>query len=297
MQTIIHSVLLIVATGFVGGVILVIGSRLFSVEVDSRLWHVIDMLPGLNCGSCGNPGCAGYASAILAGAPCDLCGPGGEATANAIALYLGRDPGHTTVRKAVVTCNGAADRLRSVEAYEGDPSCRVFDLMGYMTESCTYGCLGLGDCVASCPFDAIRINGNHVAAIDVGRCMACGICVDVCPRHVIAIHERSQTDSPSVVLCCNTMDGQARPGGLCQRLHRLRTLRGGLPRGMHHGHGPRRPDQRRMLHGLWQLHRGVPREGHPSHRPLAPGEGGSRLGPACPAAPLADRKQRKRGRS
>lgn len=208
MQTIIHSVLLIVATGLVGGVILVIGSRLFSVEVDSRLWHVIDMLPGLNCGSCGNPGCAGYASAILAGAPCDLCGPGGEATANAIALYLGRDPGHTTVRKAVVTCNGAADRLRSVEAYEGDPSCRVFDLMGYMTESCTYGCLGLGDCVASCPFDAIRINGNHVAAIDVGRCTACGICVDVCPRHVIAIHERSQTDSPSVVLCCNTMMGK-----------------------------------------------------------------------------------------
>ena len=208
MQTIIHSVLLIVVIGLVGGVILVIGSRLFSVEVDSRLWHVIDMLPGLNCGSCGNPGCAGYASAILAGAPCDLCGPGGEATANAIALYLGRDPGHTTVRKAVVTCNGAADRLRSVEAYEGDPSCRVFDLMGYMTESCTYGCLGLGDCVASCPFDAIRINGNHVAAIDVGRCMACGICVDVCPRHVIAIHERSQTDSPSVVLCCNTMMGK-----------------------------------------------------------------------------------------
>lgn len=209
MQTIIHSVLLIVVIGLVGGVILVIGSRLFSVEVDSRLWHVIDMLPGLNCGSCGNPGCAGYASAILAGAPCDLCGPGGEATANAIALYLGRDPGHTKVRKAVVTCNGTADRLRSVEAYEGDPSCRVFDLMGYMTESCTYGCLGLGDCVASCPFDAIRINErHHVAEIDVGRCTACGICVDVCPRHVIAIHERSQTDSPSVVLCCNTMMGK-----------------------------------------------------------------------------------------
>lgn len=209
MQTIIHSVLLIVVIGLVGGVILVIGSRLFSVEVDSRLWHVIDMLPGLNCGSCGNPGCAGYASAILAGAPCDLCGPGGEATANAIALYLGRDPGHTKVRKAVVTCNGAADRLRSVEAYEGDPSCRVFDLMGYMTESCTYGCLGLGDCVASCPFDAIRINErHHVAEIDVGRCTACGICVDVCPRHVIAIHERSQTDSPSVVLCRNTMMGK-----------------------------------------------------------------------------------------
>lgn len=49
---------------------------------------------------------------------------------------------------------------------------------------CAYGYIGCGLCVKNCPADAIHIEQFH-AVIDTVRCLSCGACAVVCPRHVI----------------------------------------------------------------------------------------------------------------
>ena len=49
---------------------------------------------------------------------------------------------------------------------------------------CAYGCIGCEACVKNCSADAIHIEQLH-AVIDAARCLSCGACAVVCPRHVI----------------------------------------------------------------------------------------------------------------
>jgi NAD-dependent dihydropyrimidine dehydrogenase PreA subunit len=46
-------------------------------------------------------------------------------------------------------------------------------------------CSGCGECVASCPLDAIKVVDN-VANVD-DSCGDCGACVDVCPTEAISL--------------------------------------------------------------------------------------------------------------
>ncbi len=46
--------------------------------------------------------------------------------------------------------------------------------------------MGGGDCVDACKFDAIHIV-DGVAKVDFDKCVACGACVDACPKHIIRI--------------------------------------------------------------------------------------------------------------
>ena len=39
-------------------------------------------------------------------------------------------------------------------------------------------------CQRECPADAIHVE-NFVASIDPGKCIQCGHCADICPRHII----------------------------------------------------------------------------------------------------------------
>ena len=52
--------------------------------------------------------------------------------------------------------------------------------------SCGFGCLGYGNCVKVCPFDAIHII-NGIAKVDQEKCKSCGKCVAECPKHLIEI--------------------------------------------------------------------------------------------------------------
>ena len=53
------------ALGFILGFIISLVSAKFYVEEDKRLEELINLLPGANCGACGNPGCKAYAEKIL----------------------------------------------------------------------------------------------------------------------------------------------------------------------------------------------------------------------------------------
>ena len=69
-------------------------SRTGSQQAHQRLLLVdrIDgILPQLQCGRCGYAGCRPYAQAVAAAAAsCDLCAPGGEATAGRLREITGR---------------------------------------------------------------------------------------------------------------------------------------------------------------------------------------------------------------
>ena len=210
MDSILLTAALIAAIGLVGSVILVVASRALAVEEDERLSDVVAMLPGANGGSCGYPGCEGYAKAMLEGAACNSCGPGGPETAAKIAEYLGADAGHVVVKRAIVACRGTADRvvLQEREGYEGAKSCRVYSTLGHISDGCTDGCIGYGDCMASCPYGAITLNKNHVAVVDPAVCIGCGLCTTICPRHLISLQEKSNVEEVSFVLCHNTLMGK-----------------------------------------------------------------------------------------
>ncbi len=50
----------------------------------------------------------------------------------------------------------------------------------------TNRCIGCGDCVYVCPYDAIKIVTPGVAQIDLNACSGCGVCAAVCPAIAIS---------------------------------------------------------------------------------------------------------------
>lgn len=50
---------------------------------------------------------------------------------------------------------------------------------------CDIGCIGCRLCEKNCEHDAIRVVDN-LATIDYDKCVSCGKCASVCPRHLIS---------------------------------------------------------------------------------------------------------------
>ena len=67
MMTILLSVLFLAVVGFASGILLGYAYIKFEVKIDPRIVKIEEILPGVNCGACGFPGCRGFAEAIVAG--------------------------------------------------------------------------------------------------------------------------------------------------------------------------------------------------------------------------------------
>ena len=59
--TILYTVLCLVALGLLFAVVLYLVAQKFKVEEDPRIDTVESLLPGANCGGCGNAGCRAFA--------------------------------------------------------------------------------------------------------------------------------------------------------------------------------------------------------------------------------------------
>jgi ferredoxin len=105
----------------------------------------------------------------------------------AIAEFLGVDAGEQVKLVARLHCGGGLGRALQVATYEGYASCRAAHLVGGGGLECSWGCLGLADCMLACDFDAIRMNAVNLPAVDVDKCTACGDCVDACPRDLFEL--------------------------------------------------------------------------------------------------------------
>lgn len=188
-------------------VVLVIAQARLSVPVDPREVELAGLLPQANCGGCGYPGCAQYARAIVAGrAGVDLCTVGGPRVTAALAQALGISITPNAPYRPVIHCSAKrSDRLGQGD-YTGVPSCAAANVVGGV-QGCSFGCLGFGDCVSACDFDAMHME-DGLPVIDYDRCTGCGACVTACPRHLI---ERIpfKSDRVLVVGCANHDPGKA----------------------------------------------------------------------------------------
>ena len=70
--------------------------------------------------------------------------------------------------------------------------------------ACGFGCLGCGDCVAACQFDAIHMNPETgLPEVDEEKCTSCGACVKACPRHIIELRKKGPKGRRVYVSCVN----------------------------------------------------------------------------------------------
>ena len=186
-MTIVYAVLILGVIAVIFGLILAFAAKIFEVEVDPRLPQIQSALAGANCGGCGYPGCAGCAEAILNGkAPVTACAPAGADGAAKIAAIMGVEAAAGEKKKKVahVICNGGENCVKRFD-YVGTPSCLAATKVAAGPTACQFGCLGFGECVKACQFDAIHINDKGVAEVDKEKCTNCGACREACPRKII----------------------------------------------------------------------------------------------------------------
>ncbi len=86
----IESIVVMALIGAVLGLGLGYASDKFYVEPDKSYDDVLKMLPGLNCGACGYPGCSGLAEALVAdkSVKVSLCKPAPQDVRDRITYYL-----------------------------------------------------------------------------------------------------------------------------------------------------------------------------------------------------------------
>jgi len=173
--------------GIVFSVGLVVAARFFGVERDPVVGHVLEALPGINCGGCGYSGCEAYAEAVAGGAPVNLCTAGGADVTALLAEIMGVEAEDTVRLRAVCHCQGGRDRCADRFEYFGENDCRAAHMTSGGPKSCPYGCLGLGTCVGACPVAAIAMDDQGLPVVDAAACIACGECVRICPRGLFTL--------------------------------------------------------------------------------------------------------------
>lgn len=204
--------------GAVGSLVLYFVSKKFYVYEDPRVGQVEEVLPGANCGGCGFPGCHGMADACVKEKDASnslgslLCPVGGADCMAKVAGILGVEAGAAEPKLAVVRCNGNLECRPKLSTYDGVKSCAVAASTFAGETGCAFGCLGLGDCVRACTFDAIHMNAiTGLPEVDEEKCVACGACAKACPKLVIEIRKKNAAKTPAVkrvwVSCINKDKG------------------------------------------------------------------------------------------
>jgi electron transport complex protein RnfB len=193
--------------GAVFGFGLAVASLRFAVPVNPLVERIRNNLPSANCGACGFAGCQAYAEALAedpAVAP-SLCAPGRSSVAEALAKLTGRDAGAVLDRVVVLRCHGVDDYARQEAEYAGVQTCAAAAMIFGGPKACKNGCLGLGDCVKVCPFDALRLGPEGIVQVNVDRCTGCGLCVPVCPKNLFDFYPRNRR----IELSCVAREKQA----------------------------------------------------------------------------------------
>ena len=221
-MNILYAVLVLGALGCVFGLVLAVASKVFEVKSDPRLVEILDCLPGANCGGCGYTGCGGYAEAVLKGeAAIGLCASGGTECAVAMGEIMGVKVADVTRKVALVRCSG----YRGVDAegkekgakmkgeYEGFQDCLAASKVGGNGPlACKFGCLGFGNCIKACQYDAIHIV-DGVAKVDPEMCKGCMACAAECPRNLIVPVDY---DKHTIIACASQAKGAVTVRGCTQ---------------------------------------------------------------------------------
>ncbi len=180
------------ALGLLLGGGLAFASIKFHVEVDPRVEKVDEELPGANCGACGEAGCRQMALKLVEGElEVSACPVAGEDARAKIAQILGVEVSTAESMVAVTQCQGTPEKCPDRFEYEGFESCAAAEMVGSGHKACDWGCLGFGDCVRACPFDAMFMGEDRLPKVLDENCTGCGNCVEACPRDIMHLIPRS----------------------------------------------------------------------------------------------------------
>ncbi|NTW23251.1 MAG: RnfABCDGE type electron transport complex subunit B [Lentimicrobium sp.] len=209
-ETLVFAVISLSAIGVISAIILYFVARKFKVIEDPRIDIVADLLPGANCGGCGLAGCRAFAEELVKSTDLSKlnCPVGGNDTMKQVAAALGLEAPEKDPMIAVVRCSGSRVNAPAKVIYDSATSCAFAHVLSAGESGCPNGCLGLGDCVVSCNFDAIYIDEvTGLPVVSDENCVACGACVTACPRSIIELRLKGKKDRRIFVSCVNTEKG------------------------------------------------------------------------------------------
>lgn len=205
-ESILNSVILLSSLGSVAAVVLFVVSKKFYVYEDPLITDVEDVLPAANCGGCGSPGCRAFAEKLVNTEDLSdlFCPVGGNEIMAQVADILGKDVVEKDPTLAVVRCQGGCEVRPKTTEYQGPRSCAISSIIYSGETDCQYGCLGDGDCVQVCKFDAMYMDTNTGLPVVISdKCTSCGACVDACPRGIIEMRPKQKRDLKVFVGCLN----------------------------------------------------------------------------------------------
>lgn len=195
---------------FTAAVILYFVARKFKVFEDPRIDEVQAVLPAANCGGCGFAGCRNFAEALVEADTLEglFCPVGGAAVMAEAARLLGKEAPEAESTVAVLLCNGGPEFRPQTSIYDGSVDCRIIHNLYIGESDCSYGCLGKGDCIRACAFDALHSDPvSGLPVVNDEKCVACGACVKACPRNLIELRRRAKKDRKIYVACSNCDKG------------------------------------------------------------------------------------------
>lgn len=206
MNVVLIAVLSLGLIGILAAALLYLVSKKFFVFEDPRIAQIQEILPGANCGACGFPGCPGFASALVKADTLDelACPVGGKNIMDEVAGILGKTSKAVQPKIAVLLCQGSCGQRQQVNRYDGATTCAVVSALYGGPQTCSFGCLGLADCVKVCSFDALSMNTETgLPEVDEEKCTACGKCVKACPKGLFDLRKKDPKNRRIYVACKN----------------------------------------------------------------------------------------------
>ena len=196
--------MLVLGSGF--AVVLLIASEKLKVELDPKIEQIHAALPNLDCGACGFAGCGQYAKAVLEDPELlGKCAPGGQESTEAIAKILNLQISDSGApKRPIVHCRAHTTDKNAYGKYQGILSCTAANALPNV-QACKFGCLGFGDCVSACRFDAISIV-DGLATVDYEKCTGCAACSRDCPRNLIEMVPFLESYENMMTVACSSKE-------------------------------------------------------------------------------------------
>lgn len=209
-STILITIISLSLLALLSAVILYFVAQKFKVFEDPRIDEVAAILPQANCGGCGFAGCRNFAERLVVAETFDglNCPVGGTEVMSMAGKILGKEAPVVDPLVAVLKCNGHPEVRPRTSIYNGAADCRISHSLFIGESDCSYGCMGYGDCVRACQFEAMFIDPHtNLPVIVDDKCVACGACVKACPRHLIELRKKAKKDRKIYVACSNCDKG------------------------------------------------------------------------------------------